>query len=161
MPTPNPRISVTLTPTVAAFLRELSELTGQSQSATVAGLLEMAAPVFQRVVVSLRAAQSIREGSVSQIVESLQAAQSRLEDQLGLMLEDADDGNRPLLEAAEGVQRRRVGGAVRPPRGRAAPAAKALSAVTTPVPLTGGSGPHRRHRKAPSKGSTGGGGGGL
>jgi polyhydroxyalkanoate synthesis regulator protein len=129
MPTTNPRITITLTPGVAAVLRELSKLAGNSQSAIVGELLETSLPVFERVVSALRAAATIQESAKTEIASGLERAQSKLEKQMGLMLGDMDETMRPLLEQAEKVARR-----------GAAPIGAATKRGRTPVPLTGGSG---------------------
>lgn len=152
MPTSNPRVSVTLTPAVAAVLKEMCSLTGESQSATVAGLLEMSIPVFERVVVALRAAASIKGTATSEIAAGLERAQDKLEQQLGLQLDEMDQVIRPLLERAEEVSRRRPGQAPGGGKRSAQPGApKGRKAVVTPVPLTGGSGPLKRAKKHPGK----------
>lgn len=144
MPTKNPRISVTLTPELAAILERLSGLTGNSKSAMVAELLETAVPVFHRMSEVLEAAETLKGHALSakdQIIEGLDRAQGRIEEQLGLSLEQLDDGFRPLLEAAEKVSRRgaraggsrSAGGAASGPKGR-----------STPVPVTRGSGTRQR-----------------
>lgn len=125
MATLNPRITITLTPAVAAVLRELSQLAGNSQSAIVGELLETSRPVFERVVSALRAASTIQESAKSEIAAGLERAQAKIEDQLGLLLGEVDDGIRPLLQEAEKINRRGAG------------------AQITPVPVTRGSGqPH-------------------
>jgi hypothetical protein len=156
MPTVNPRITVTLTPTVAVVLRELSSLTGESQSATVAGLLEMSAPVFERVIQALKAAKAIQDhashGVRQDIVASLDDAQARMERQLGLAIEDMDDAFLPLVQEGEKITRRAGRGAAEGDARRArAPAdapRKASSAVPTPRPVTRGSGTPERATKA-------------
>jgi hypothetical protein len=144
MPTLNPRITITLTPAVATVLRELSKLAGNSQSAIVGELLETSLPVFERVVAALRAADTIQSSAKAEIAAGLDRAQAKLEGQLGLLLEDMDDGIRPLLEHAEKVHR------------RGATAGKRSAAVvplrrSTPVPVTRGSGPTKGHPKHPPK----------
>ena len=116
MPAINPRITITLTPSVHALLRELSGLTGNSQSAIVAELLETSAPVFERVVATLKAAATVHDEAKAQIVAGMGRAQSKLEDQLSLALGTMDDASRPLLEEAEKVKRRagRAGSTPRP-----------------------------------------------
>ncbi len=116
MPATNPRLSITVAPPVAAVLRELSALTGNSQSALVAELLEEAVPVFSRMVRILRAAEQAKQAVKEELVSGMEAAQSRLEGQLGLALGDIDALEGRLLESAEKVARRRSGG----PAGRAA-----------------------------------------
>jgi hypothetical protein len=148
MPTLNPRITVTLQPQVAAVLRRLSELTKNSQSALVGELLESSLEIFERMVEVLQAAEDLRAQGMKasdEVKESLQRAHGRIETQLGLILEDWDHGNLPIVEAAERVQRRAGGGA------RSAPPA-AKKGHSTPVPVTRGSG----LRKAGKRGGRGG-----
>ena len=148
MPTLNPRITVTLQPQVHAILKRLSELTKNSQSALIAELLESSLPIFERMVEVLAAADELRAQGMKatdEVKESLERAQGRIESQLGLVLEDFDHGNRPILHAAERV-RRRTGGVAR----SAAPPVK--KGHSTPVPVTRGSG----LQKAAKKGGRGG-----
>lgn len=116
MPTQNPRISVTLTPEIAALLDRLSVLVGNSKSSMVAELLAEAVPIFERMITVLEAAQTLKEqatGGIAEIGAGLARAQARMETQLGLCLDDLDEGTRPILEAAEKVTRRGArGGAV-------------------------------------------------
>ena len=103
----NPRLTMTLTPTVAAQLRRLSELTGNSQAALVSELLEGQTVVFSRVIQVLEAAQAAKGEVVERLSQSMQEAQSQIEAQLGLTLETFDSGVAPLIEAAEQIRRRR------------------------------------------------------
>lgn len=119
MPTQNPRLSVTLTPELGALLDRLSALTGNSKSALVADLLGEAGPIFERMITVLEAAETLKAqatGGIAEIGAGLARAQSRMEAQLGLCLDDLDEGVRPILEAAEKVTRRgaRGMGAARP-----------------------------------------------
>lgn len=113
MPATNPRLSITLKPSIAAVLREMSALTGNSQSALVAELLEEAEPVFTRMVRILRAAEQAKRAVKEELVAGMDVAQARLEGQLGLALTELDDFEGRLLSTAERVSRRRgrVGGA--------------------------------------------------
>ena len=56
MTTQNPRLTITLQPTIAAQLKELSRLTGNSQSSLIAELLDGSSAVFARVIQVLTAA---------------------------------------------------------------------------------------------------------
>ena len=130
MPAVNPRITITIKPEVAAILRRLSELTGNSQSAMVGELLGESLPLFERMVEVLEASQKLRAQAMaapSELTESLERAQARLEAQLGLALEEMDEATRPLLDAAERVPRR---GARRAPK--PAPRAPRRGAKTPP-----------------------------
>jgi hypothetical protein len=128
MPATNPRLTVTLTPAVHAILKELSRITGESQSALIGQVLEQSQPVFERMVQMLQAAELLKaEGlqAKDEIGRSMARAQGRIERQLGLALDDFSEGARPLLEEAERLGRRRgraVGtrsGTSARPRGRA------------------------------------------
>lgn len=152
MATKNPRISVTLTPETAAVLARISTLSKGSVSSLVGELLETTLPVFERMAQALEAAAQLESEAKSakgDIAAGLQRAQDRLEDQLGLALTTMDDGLRPILEQAEKVSRR----AAKAPRavrgaGGLRQSEKASEAVSTPVPVTRGSG-------TPKKGKTG------
>ena len=71
MPTQNPRLTVTLEPSVAARLRRVSELTGNSQGSMVADILSQSAPVFDRLIKLLEAAEvaqvAAREEAASRV----------------------------------------------------------------------------------------------
>lgn len=149
MPAKNPRLTITLQPSVHALLRRLSDLTDKSQSSLVAELLEQSAPVFERMVKVLEAAHAAKDSLRTSMVESLERAQTKLEGQLGLALETIDDGCRPVLEAAEAVTRR----AARSPGGRlAGRRGGAGGAAATPVPVTRGSGVPGKARKGGKSG---------
>jgi hypothetical protein len=137
----NPRINATLTPAAAAVLRELSELTGNSQSSIVGDLLESAVPVFSRVCTALRAAAEINASAKTEIAAGLERAQTKLEGQLGLMLGDMDDTLAPLLQQAEKIAR----------RGAATVGAAPRRSGSPPVAVTRGVGqPGRRATAAKS-----------
>jgi hypothetical protein len=124
MPTKNPRLTITLQPTLAAQLRTLSELTGNSQSSLIADLLDGSGPVFDRMIQVLKAAKTAKEAMKGKLVADMEDAQSRMEGALGIAMEGFDLFTESLLDEAEAVTRRaRRGPAVRgvPARGAAAP----------------------------------------
>lgn len=99
MPTKNPRLSITVEPKLAAQLRRLAELTGNSQSALIGELLEGSTVVFARVIKVLEAAQEARGAVRGLIAEDLENVQGKLERQLGLALDIVDE--RDLLDRVE------------------------------------------------------------
>lgn len=132
MATSNPRLTITLTPTTAARLRRMSELTGNSQSAMISELLDGSGQVFDRLIVLLEAAHTAREAVTDETVAGLDRAQAKIEEQLGLVLENMDEGARPLLEHAEAIRRR----ARRRPQGRQRSDGHAGAAATVPTPIS-------------------------
>ena len=106
MPAKNPRLTITLQPLIAAQLRRLSELTGNSQSSLISELLDGSAPVFERMIRVIEAAQQAQQSIKGSLVAGLDDAQTKVEQQLGLVLDIFDDATRPLLDQVEQVQRR-------------------------------------------------------
>lgn len=124
MSTTNPRLTITLKPSVSAQIRELSRLTGNSQSGVISELLESSSPIFDRLITVLAAAEAAKAELGGQVKRDLEAAQTRVERQLGLILEDFADVTRPILDQAEGIRRRarrgaagRAGESLRPTSG--------------------------------------------
>lgn len=106
MPTANPRLTVTLKPSTFAQLREVSRLTGNSQSALIGDILEQAEPVFSRLIQVLSAAEFAKQELRDRTASDLERAQARLEKQMGLVLGEFNDITGDLLADAEQVRRR-------------------------------------------------------
>ena len=79
MPAKNPRLTITLQPSLSAQLRKLSELTGNSQSALIADLLEGTGPVFDRMIQVLEAAKTAKESMRGKLADDMEHAQSKME----------------------------------------------------------------------------------
>jgi hypothetical protein len=156
MPATNPRLTITMQPSLAVVLRRLSQLTGNSQSALIGDLLMQSLPIFERMATVLEAAGKLKDQGHSmpkEIGESLDRAQERMETQLGLLLGDMDVGVRPLLDQAEKVQRR--GARATAPAGGGAPgrARPPLSnRGVTPTPTAKTQGKTRTVRKGGNHG---------
>lgn len=128
MPAKNPRLTITLQPSLAAQLRKLSELTGNSQSALIGELLEGSGPVFDRMIQVLEAAKAAKESMRGKLADDMERAQSKMEGALGMVLEGFDEFTGSLLDEAEAVTRRaRRGPAVRGVSGPGAAAPTPLS----------------------------------
>lgn len=125
MPTINPRLTITLEPKLAAQLRKLSELTGNSQSKLISELLEGSTAVFDRLIAVLTAAKDAKESMRGKLAGDMEAAQGRMEKQLGLAMDDFNTLTGDLLAEAEAIQRRarRTRGGLPAPSGRV-PAAR-------------------------------------
>ena len=142
MPTKNPRLTMTLTPTIAAQLRRLSELTGSSQASLISELLEGQEVVFARVIQALEAAALVKDEMKSSLREDLDRSQQVIEAQLGLVLESLDNAAAPLLTEAEKIRRRKVrepAAGMQAKRSRAAGSRTRSAAFLDPHLLPGGS----------------------
>lgn len=131
MTTKNPRLTITLKPTLAAQLRKLALLTGNSQSSLISELLDGSTEVFDRMILVLTAAESAKASLSGHLSKDMAQAQQRIEKQLGLVLDDFDQVTQPLLDEFEVIKR----------RGRKRSIAGALATVRTvpaaePTPLS-------------------------
>ena len=122
MTTKNPRLTITLKPSLAAQLREMARLTGNSQSSLIAQLLEGSHVVFDRLIQVLSAAEAAKQSLKGKITGDVSHAQTRLEEQLGIVLETFDEVTQPLLDGLEDISRRagksNIPGVVTPPSNR-------------------------------------------
>ena len=125
---------------LAAQLRKLSELTGNSQSGLIGELLEGSGPVFDRMIQVMEAAKTAKEAMRGRIAGDIEKAQSRVEEGLGMALEGFDQWTGSLLDEAEAVTRRGWG-----KKHSGAPHAPARQ--RQPPCLTGGSGTTRKLQK--------------
>jgi hypothetical protein len=141
MPTKNPRLSITFQPSFKARLERLSAITGNSQGALAAELLEGCIPAIDRLIKLLEAATAARADVLGKLVSDMEQAQTRVEAQLGLALGEFDTVTSSLTDDAEKVRRRGSRSATR----SAAP--RVLPTVPTPISNRGvRSTP--KHRKA-------------
>lgn len=123
MPTSNPRITITLEPSVAAQLRRMSQLTGNSQSSMVSEILMQSSSVFERLITVLEAAEKAQIAAREESAERLKDAQEKVERQLGLVFDFFESAEKTLLDEAERISRRRARVVTEPaisPRARAA-----------------------------------------
>lgn len=128
MPAKNPRLTITLEPSLAAQLRKLSELTGNSQSSLIGELLEGSGPVFDRMIQVLEAAKVAKESMRGKIADDIEQAQAKMEGALGVVLEGFDQWTGSLLDEAEAVTRRARRGPA--PRGVSGPGAAAPTPIS-------------------------------
>lgn len=124
MPTKNPRLSLTLDPSLAAILRRLSELTGNSQSKIIAEILQGSEHIFAKIVRVLEAAEKAKAEVRGRALANLEEAHGRVDAQLELVIDEFDSMTGTLLDEVEAVARR----GRKEPRARAESAASALPA---------------------------------
>lgn len=133
MPTLNPRLTITLEPTLAAQLRRLSELTGNSQSKLISELLEGSTAIFAKLIRVLEAAEKAKAEVKGRAAANLEEAQGRMETQLQIVMEDFDSYTGSLLAEVEGISRRaRKGHGRATASASAAPARAPVATVLTP-----------------------------
>ena len=106
MPAKNPRLTITLQPSLAAQLRRLSELTGNSQSGIIGDLLEGTGPVFDRMIEVLEAAKTATQSMKGKLAGDMERAQGRMESALGVVMDGFDEFTGSLINEAEAVTRR-------------------------------------------------------
>lgn len=126
MPAVNPRLTITLKPSLAAQLRKLSGLTGNSQAALISDLLEGTEEVLAKMIVVLEAANEAHAELRGKLAADLGAAHEQLESQLGLALGDLDRIGSDLVTEVETIKRRR-------------PARRGGDAARRPAPARGAS----------------------
>lgn len=105
MPAKNPRLTITLKPALAAQFRQLSQLTGNSQSALIGDLLEGSEPVIARVIQVLEAAQVAKQSLRGRLADDMDKAQAQVEGALGVAMSGFHDITGVILKEAEAVTR--------------------------------------------------------
>lgn len=106
MPAKNPRLTITLEPALSAQIQRMSELTGNSQSKIIGELLQGTSPVFERLIRVLEAAKSAKAAIKGKAAADVEAAQTRMEETLGIVMDDFDNLTGSLLDDVEAVERR-------------------------------------------------------
>ena len=91
MPAKNPRLTITLKPQLAAQLRRLSQLTGNSQSSMIGEMLQGSGEVFARMIEVLEAAESVKASMKGKLAQDIGAAQTKMETGLGIVSEGFDE----------------------------------------------------------------------
>lgn len=161
MPAVNPRVSVTLKPSLDAVLRRLSDATGQSRSSLIAELLEQSEPVFERMAVIIETAKTATEEAKERMRANLDEAHSRLVVQAGIVGDLFEEQVADLVDDVEQVGRRRAGRARSGderkdehgtgPRSHLGKAMAAFAQDDETPPVTRGSGTHVPTPKKPVK----------
>lgn len=121
MPAKNPRLTITLKPALAARLRRLSELTGNSQSSMIGEMLEGSESVFDRMIEVLEAAETAKESMKGKFAQDMGHAQTKMEKGLGMVVDGFDHFTASLLDEAAAGTRREWASAAPHALGAAAP----------------------------------------
>ena len=107
MPTINPRINVTLSPSLAHLVGRLATMERVSKSQVLRELLEAAEPALQRAVALMESASQASSAVRENLARSLSHAQDKAEAQLADMLGHMDQTSADLVQQAEAIRGRR------------------------------------------------------
>jgi hypothetical protein len=127
MPTLNPRINVTLSPSLDSLVSRLAVLERVSKSMVLRELLEAAEPSLVHAVALMEAAQGAGAKARKNLVRDLESGIKAVEGTSELMLQNMANHTRDLVSEAQEVKGRR------PARGR-----RGAPPVTAPVPRSAG-----------------------
>jgi hypothetical protein len=143
MSTTKPRITITLEPQVYEVLRRLSAASGDSMSAIVTNFLDVAVPPMERMVVIMEQAKAIPDEAKESLRGAILRAEAQVLPAAAAVIDQAD----LFLADALSIAREAV------PRGAATHRAeRSPEALTTPVPVTRGSGRPIRRKSISEKG---------
>lgn len=106
MPTINPRVNVTLSPSLDALVGRLAALQRVSKSNVLRELLETAAPALSRAVALMEAAARSKPEVLSGLARSLDQSQNKAEAILDDLLGQVDNAS-DLVGQAEAVRGKR------------------------------------------------------
>lgn len=152
MATLNPRISVTVKPSVDAVLGGLSSITGESKSSIIASLLEESMPIFERMLQVLSAANQAKLALKEKSAQNLADAEAALGEQLGLSMDIFDQAMLPILKEAERINRRKKATEAGAPVTRASGARERPVQRSRPPYVTRGSGiPNTKKMPSPEQ----------
>lgn len=128
MPTDNPRVNVTLSPSLDSLVSRLAEMERVSKSMVLRELLEAAEPGLRSALALMEAAQGASAKARKDLVNDMQAGIQAAQAVTHLALSVAANHTRDMVSEAEAVRGRRPS--------RAARSAAGAGAVpgTVPVP---------------------------
>jgi hypothetical protein len=107
MPTSNPRVNVTLSPSLDSLVIRLAGLQGVSKSQVLRELLEAAEPALQRATALMEAASRSKGDVLNGLARSLERGQDKVEAQLAAHLASLDASTADLVTQAQAVRGRR------------------------------------------------------
>jgi hypothetical protein len=146
MPTANPRVNVTLSPSLFDLVGHMARAQRVSRSQVLRELLEAAEPALQRVVALSQAAERAKGAVKADFAESLRRSQEVIEAELSRGLGGMDGLTGDLVAMAQRIEGRRPG------RPRASGGGVGGGPASTPVPVTRGSGTGKTRTSGTKKG---------
>jgi len=133
MPTINPRVNVTLSPSLDALVSQMAGLERVSKSSVLRELLEAVEPSLRQAVALMEAAKGASSNARKNIVRDMDNSVKAAQAVQGLMLSVAANHTRDMVAEAEAIRGRRPSRAAQRPHGtvpRARPAPGGNSAKT-------------------------------
>lgn len=144
MPATNPRLSVTLPPSIDALVTRMAELQRSSRASVIRELLEASEPAFRRAVALMEAATGAAQALRHSVASALEAEQAKAEEVLGHRMAAIDQLTLDLVAQAQAVKARRPArtrGSAASPVGADSPRrsrGRARSALPAPPPSNRG-----------------------
>ena len=109
MPTVNPRINVTLSPSLYGMVGELAKQQRISKSMVLRELLEASEPALAQVVAMLKAADDMNDAARQRLKQDLGQTIEAIESKVGSAMELAAGVTADLVAQAESIRGRRPG----------------------------------------------------
>ena len=109
MPTANPRINVTLSPSLYNMVEELAKHQRVSRSMVLRELLEASEPALAQVVAMLKAADEMNDAARQRLKQDLGQTIEAIESKVGSAMELAAGVTADLVAQAESIRGRRPG----------------------------------------------------
>ena len=109
MPTINPRINVTLSPSLDHLVVRLAAMQRLSKSQVLRELLEAAEPALQRAVTLMESAASATSAVKENLARSLSRSQDKVEAHLAHLMTEMDQTSADLVQQAQAIRGRRPG----------------------------------------------------
>jgi hypothetical protein len=109
MPTVNPRINVTLSPSLYGMVGELAKQQRISKSMVLRELLEASEPALAQVVAMLKAADDMNDAARQRLKQDLCQTIEAIESKVGSAMELAAGVTADLVAQAESIRGRRPG----------------------------------------------------
>lgn len=107
MPTENPRVYVTLSPSIDSLIGRMSQLERVSKSQLIREILEAAQPTMAKAVAIMEAASKARLGARKELAQSMEQAHRVVESELDGVLSSLASQSGDLVSAAQEVRGRR------------------------------------------------------
>lgn len=111
MPTSNPRVNVTLSPSLDSLVCALAGLERVSKSTVIRDLLEAAEPSLRQALALMKAAEGASASARARVASDLEESVRAADGVQRLLLQSAAGHTRDMVDEAQAVKGRRPGAA--------------------------------------------------